>query len=291
MNFPALRRGSLAALPAAVLLFGCSAQETAAPTGLVRAPASIGSYPVGNGQVDRNEVEVCKVGSSATITLVSQPQNQPAPPTTEVADFLAGECFVMNFSLATPPPYDNVTVTETTLPANTVLDSIVVFQGISPRRDVPLNITRTVVTGSNTASVQNGLELGSMVVFYNRFVPPPPPPRGGQGCTPGYWKQSQHYDSYPAPYTFDTQFSSVFENAFPGQTFQQVMSTGGGGLDALGRHTVAALLNAASSGVSYNLTVAEVINGFNNVYPGTKNQYNAQKDIFEGFNEQGCPLN
>jgi hypothetical protein len=169
-----------------------------------------------------------------------------------------------------------------------VLDSIVVFQGISPRRDVPLNITRTVVTGSNTASVQNGLELGSMVVFYNRFVPPPPP-GGGEGCTPGYWKQSQHFDSYPAPYTENTLFSSVFEDAFPGQTFVQVMSTGGGGLNALGRHTVAALLNAASGGVDYDLTAQEVIDGFNAVYPG--GDYNGQKGIFEGFNEQGCPLN
>ncbi len=290
MALTPLRRGSIAALPAALLLFGCGAPDTAAPTALVRSTANIGGYPVGNGTVDRNEVEVCKVGSTATITLVSQPQNQPAPPVTEVADFLDGECFVMNFSVATPPPYDNVTVTEGNLPANTVLDSIVVFQGVAPRRDVPLNITRTVLTGTNTASVQNGLELGSMVVFYNRFVPPPPP-GGGQGCTPGYWKQSQHYDSYPAPYTFDTQFSSVFEDAFPGKTFVEVMSTGGGGLDALGRHTVAALLNAASSGVSYDLTVADVIAGFNNAYPGSKNQYNAQKDIFEAFNEQGCPLN
>jgi hypothetical protein len=51
-------------------------------------------------------------------------------------------------------------------------------------------------------------------------------------------------------------------------------------------------LNASSgSGVSYNLTTAQVISGFNSVWGGTKNQLNAQKDIFAGFNEQGCPLN
>jgi len=283
---PRLRR-ILAALPAGLLLAACGAPDTAAPTGLVRAPASIVGFTPGDGVVDRNEVEVCKVGSTATISLTSQTAGGPV---NAVADFADGECFVMNTSVATPPPYDAVAVTETVTLANTVLDSIVVFQGLAASRSTPLVITKTVVTGSATGNVVNGLEVGALLIFYNRFVPPPPP-GGGQGCTPGYWKQSQHYDSYPAPYTFDTQFSAVFKDAFPGLTLQQVMSLGGGGLEALGRHTVAALLNAASSGVSYDLSVAQVIAGFNNVYPGTKNAYTTQKDIFAGFNEQGCPLN
>lgn len=279
-RFPHLR-GLVAAVPAALLLFGCATQDPAAPTGLLRT-ANIGGTP-GNGVADKNEVEVCKVGSTATIDAATASG-------TVTADFADGECVVMNTSFVSPIP-ETVTLTETVLPANTVLDSIVVFQGLAPNRATPLTLTKTVVTGSNTATALNGLELGALVIFYNRFVPPPPPPEGGQGCTPGYWKQSQHYDSYPAPYTYDTQFSAVFENAFPGMTLQQVMSTGGGGLEALGRHTVAALLNAASSGVSYDFTVADVIAGFNNTFPGSKNQYNTQKDIFAGFNEQGCPLN
>lgn len=114
----------------------------------------------------------------------------------------------------------------------------------------------------------------------------------GEGCTPGYWKQKQHFDSWTAPYTPYKQFSSVFKNnAFPGKTLLQVLKLRGGGLSALGRHSVAALLNAASSKVSYDLTVSEVIGQFNEVYPGTKSQYNTVKDIFADFNEQGCPLN
>jgi uncharacterized repeat protein (TIGR01451 family) len=114
---------------------------------------------------------------------------------------------------------------------------------------------------------------------------------GGEGCTPGYWKQSQHFDSWTAPLTPDTPFSDVFENAFPGKTLLQVLKQGGGGLKALGRHTVAALLNAASPNVSYDLSVADVIDQFNAVFPGTKNAYNLLKNSFESFNEQGCPLN
>jgi hypothetical protein len=53
-------------------------------------------------------------------------------------------------------------------------------------------------------------------------------------------------------------------------------------------HTVAALLNAASSGLAYDLSVDDVIDGFNDVFPG--GDYEELKDIFEGFNEQFCPL-
>jgi uncharacterized repeat protein (TIGR01451 family) len=114
---------------------------------------------------------------------------------------------------------------------------------------------------------------------------------GGQGCTPGYWKQTQHFDSWTAPLTPGTLFSDVFEDAFPGMTLLQVLEQGGGGLKALGRHTVAALLNAASPGVSYDVTEQGVIDMFNAVFPGSKSNYNRLKNYFEGFNEQGCPLN
>jgi hypothetical protein len=116
------------------------------------------------------------------------------------------------------------------------------------------------------------------------------PPVGGEGCTPGYWKQRHHFDSWVS-YTPSMLFNEVFENAFPGKTLLEVLKQGGGGLKALGRHTVAALLNASNPDVSYDLTTDEVIDAFNDVYPGSKGDYEELKDVFEGFNEQGCPLN
>jgi hypothetical protein len=115
-------------------------------------------------------------------------------------------------------------------------------------------------------------------------------PCGGEGCTPGYWRQEQHFGNWTAPYTPETLFSDVFEDAFPDMTLLDVVWLGGGGLNALGRHTVAALLNAASPDVAYSMSVTDVIDDFNAVYPGTKDDYNGLKDIFEGFNESGCPL-
>jgi len=131
------------------------------------------------------------------------------------------------------------------------------------------------------------------VVFYNKKTetppppPPPPPPVGGQGCTPGYWKQKQHFDSWPAPYTPDMQFSAVFANAFPGKTLVQVLGQGGGGLIALGRHTVAALLSSGS--VNYGMHTADVIAAFNEAY--ASGNYEPLHKKLEKLNEAGCPLN
>lgn len=114
---------------------------------------------------------------------------------------------------------------------------------------------------------------------------------GGDGCTPGYWKQPHHFDSWPSPYDPSDLFSEHFEDAFPGMTLLQVLQNGGGGLNALGRHTVAALLNSASDGVSFELSPSDVISEFNSVFPGSKSQYETLKNRFAGLNERLCPLN
>jgi hypothetical protein len=116
-----------------------------------------------------------------------------------------------------------------------------------------------------------------------------PTTSGGDGCTPGYWKQEHHFFAWYG-YTPDMLFSDVFEDAFPGMTLLEVLEQGGGGLNALGRHTVAALLNASSPNTNYDLWIVDVIDSFESVYPGSKKDYNLQKDIFQFFNEQGCPL-
>lgn len=114
---------------------------------------------------------------------------------------------------------------------------------------------------------------------------------GRDGCTPGYWKQVHHFDSWTAPYTPNTMFADVFDNAFPGMTLKNVLRQGGGHLKALGRHTVAALLNAASDDVSYDLSASQVITLFNDKYPDPDGDYNGLKNTFEYFNELGCPIN
>ena len=157
----------------------------------------------------------------------------------------------------------------------------------------------TIPAGSDQVSVQlfshddgTGAEPASLYwVLAALSVHDPVRDRGGEGCTPGYWKQEHHFDSWPEPYTPDTQFNELFDDAFPGMTLLDVLSQGGGQIKALGRHTVAALLNGGSAGVSYDLTDKEVIAAFDDVYVGTDADYEALKNKFAAYNEQGCPLN
>jgi hypothetical protein len=253
----------------AVLGAACADAPTA-PESLT-LPSLLVTSPV---EATRGSVVVCKIGGTAEFEVGGLSIGTLTDECRTVASSNAGVL--------------SVTVEEI-VPANTTLDSIVRIHGVaSSSQTFPQVADTTTFTGTTSATAQHGLEHGTVLLFFNT-VTPPPPPGGGEGCTPGYWKQSHHFDSWPAPYTPNTQFSAVFENAFPGMTLVQVAAQGGGGLKALGRHTVAALLNGASGGVDYDLTDADVIAAFNAAYPG--GDYNGLKDVFEGFNEQGCPLN
>ena len=53
---------------------------------------------------------------------------------------------------------------------------------------------------------------------------------------------------------------------------------------------MAALLNAASANVIYGLSEDEVIDMFNDVFPGSDSDYEALKDLFEQLNESDCPI-
>lgn len=114
---------------------------------------------------------------------------------------------------------------------------------------------------------------------------------GGEGCSPDYWRQRYHFGSWPNPPSPETPFAEVFENAFPGATLLRALTQRGGGLNALGRETVAAFANAASPDVDYDLIPQQVVDLFNGVYPGDRDAYNNLKSMFQGFNQQVCPLN
>lgn len=110
-----------------------------------------------------------------------------------------------------------------------------------------------------------------------------------QGCSPGYWKQPQHFGSYPTEMGIypNTLFVDVFgEDAFPGMTLLQVLSQGGGGLNALGRQIVSAYLNAASI-ENYPYDPDEVAADFRDVYPG--GNYSALMEKYEDLQDP-CPL-
>ena len=103
-------------------------------------------------------------------------------------------------------------------------------------------VSRPVIAGGSSAACRTASAFGSI----NASRP------GGtvycSGRTPGYWKT---HTNWPSPYKASgsqaSQFNAVFGSAggYPGMSLLAVLGLMSGGKDALARHIVAALLNAA----------------------------------------------
>jgi hypothetical protein len=129
----------------------------------------------------------------------------------------------------------------------------------------------------------------AVVPLQNVYAAGPYPDKGGEGCTPGFWKN--HPEEWPAPYDPDDLFVDVFGVVIaddPDLTLGQALELGGGGENALARHAVAALLNAASGDVNFEFTVAQVINKVQEAIE-TGNVEEVKNEL-EDENERGCPL-
>src|SRR3990172_12809627 len=94
-----------------------------------------------------------------------------------------------------------------------------------------------------------------------------------KGCTPGFWKQKQHFEFWEN-YSPSQTFFSVFDRMITikvdnkdktNPTLLEALKAQGGCVNALARHTVAALLNAAS-GIGYPFSEAEIIEAFQDAY-------------------------
>lgn len=288
---------ALAAIATVVAVAACGA-ESGTVTGANHSPGAIViDLGAGDGQPSMESIEVCKYGSTASVYLEMQQTINSVPTNTSGT-------FSLQDATGVPSNCRKIGQFDGRSPATLSLNEVI---GSIPSGFKFDSLRYTVITGTigdpstwvvdapvlsttnsfNWANADN--HIGFLVEFFNSEIPPPPP-GGGEGCTPGYWKQEQHFDSWTSPYTPSMLFKDAgFEDAFHDMTLLQVVQQGGGGLKALGRHTVAALLNTASAGVDYDLTTQGVLDAFNAVYPG--GDYEGQKNIFAGYNELGCPLN
>lgn len=279
------RAFGFATIAAFVLAAACAPGEPTSPAGSASVRSDVAAV-LGNA----HGVEVCKFGPDGTTATFSWSAvgggNSFAPATFTLDALPQGSGCVDGVNrrviwvAAEPSSGLNtvVTVTEIGATPGIQLERLIINGGVDGTQDV----FPPVMGGSATVN----FDVGANFVFKNVGTPTN---GGSEGCTPGYWKQSQHFDSWTLPYTPNTMFSAVFADAFPGKTLLAVLKLGGGGLNALGRHTVAALLNTANGGVDYGMTTASVIATFNAEYNGANIE--ATKDMFAGQNERGCSLN
>jgi hypothetical protein len=134
-------------------------------------------------------------------------------------------------------------------------------------------------------------------VFCLEAPPPPPPPTGLAGCTPGYWKQPQHFDSYAGTgVTPATSFNSIFTGYALADAIWYVALDGGGGpgLDGarkiLRRAAAAAYLNAAK--LNYGYSPAQVVAAVQNASASNdRATILALASALDTLNNRGCPLN
>lgn len=113
------------------------------------------------------------------------------------------------------------------------------------------------------------------------------PPTGVQGCTPGFWKQSQHFQYWTTVSPGDSYRKRFWLPGWENDlTLLQALNRGGGGEAALGRHAVAALLNARSPDVAYPLTADQVIQLV--LSATVSGNFESAKTILEGYNEGGA---
>lgn len=279
-----------------LVLAQCSQSPAGSPISPSVADANTASLSAlgdpGNNLPNYSEIEVCKIsatGVSGTFTISRVGVGGSSGTVVSSPFTLApGACRVVAVDNGPDGVGSNVTITET---------STADVQTVTADR-----IDKDPNTGSDVISNQPFTNGGTLFVnqfhgFVIRFTNNnnPPPPTGNQGCTPGYWRQDQHLDSwkvYSPGADFDATFGVNFFN--PNITLLQAVALGGGGNNALARHGVAALLNAAAgSGVSYAYTTAQVIaivRG-SGAYSGLSVE--ARKDLLAAANEGagGCPLN
>jgi hypothetical protein len=249
------------------------------------------------------EIRLCKetgAGDAAlpwsfTVTAVAQIGAAPVAPTSPVViQGISGDtaCATVFISTKNGAELDKVTITEQALPANWALTHIHVRlydDGPYPGPPAPGN-TIGGSLASRSVEVYINEDMQRVVTFTNDFTAPP---TGTEGCTPGYWKQDQHFDSWVgtgfAPGDdFDTVFGDDWFN--PNITLLQALNLTGGGKNALARHAVAALLNAASGGVNYPMTTADVLAAVHAAFLA-QSTIESTKNTLAGNNELGCPIN
>jgi hypothetical protein len=120
---------------------------------------------------------------------------------------------------------------------------------------------------------------------------------GGEGLTPGFWKTHSSYG--PAPlagwpqthYRPDASYNTGFGVSVVGSpTLLQALGTGGG-VNALLRHSTAALLNADTPNIDYAYTVAQVMTLTKAaIESGDAALIEAAKNQFAVENEKGADL-
>lgn len=168
------------------------------------------------------------------------------------------------------------------------------FNGIAgPLTGDKGSATTAVNLVTNVVQISAGKDSGGVDFCYIEVQ------RGSDGCTPGYWKQSHHFDSwvgFSPSQTLESVFDVPDSLGMDNVTLVSALGGGGGpgvagGATILRRAAVAALLNSAHPGVDFTLTTAEVTAQVNAALASlNRNAMLTLATELDQDNNLGCPL-
>jgi len=224
-----------------------------------------------------------------------EPWNEPSANSISLDGLPAGATVEVTFAYASPytgspifqpkVTYSNVVGGSLVVPVEypMVTSNWPVFNTTTNERAIAVGAFVKVTSGTTTTKLYSKQ-------WWVRCLPPPAP---FQGCTPGYWRQPQHADSWlPTGLSPSDDFNAVFgvNASFSPHTLLDAVWLGGGGEFALARHAVAALLNALYP-INYQYTAAQIIAGVQHAYAtGDFETFKSALD-FANNASGGCPLN
>ncbi len=180
------------------------------------------------------------------------------------------------------------------------------FNGTSPRQqgvnpaidsDGVLSDEITLASGEFNQTIDAGFfKVGIDIEKWVHSQSTVENPGGGEGLTPGFWKNHSSYG--PAPLTGwpetgfspDASYEAIFGVNVSGSnpTLLEALGMNGGGESALLRHSAAALLNASDAYVDYAYSAAQVIAMTQAAF--ANGTFETTKDLFATQNELGADL-
>lgn len=167
--------------------------------------------------------------------------------------------------------------------------------------NIPAGASSVMVQAFSRDDLSSGNLPASLSWITAALAVTPPTTGGGEGCTPGYWKN--HTDSWPPTgYSPVQSVQSVFAQsaAFPGigsASLLEALNFGGGpgavgGAKILLRAAVASLLNSASPDVEFPRSAADIIADVDAALAsGNRSTMLSLASQLDADNNVGCPLN
>jgi hypothetical protein len=244
----------------------------------------------------------CPVGPNISSTGSSSQLNTPTPTATPT-----------NTPTNTPTPTDTPTptATPTDTPTPTATPTDTPTPTATPT-DTPTPTATPTDTPTPTSTSTNTppptdtptptpTPTNSPTATPTNTATPTPTPNVAQGCTPGFWKQDQHFDSWKGFSPSQTLVSAGFTGAaaygLGNDSLLTALNYQGGPTltDAariLLRQAVAGLLDSTALGGKYSLTTAEVLAQTNAALAsGNRDTILAFASQLDKFNNTGgCPL-